>query len=119
MVSIRALWAWSTSSWSNGATWELMSAERDRSNGSWSALTSVIRPPVRTTATCTLPYRVDTTLPSTVRTPDPAVVPGPEPGGGGPAGAWPPVSADEAGTVAPGGVGPTVATCGTGDDLKD
>jgi len=65
---------------------------------------------------------VATTSPLTVLGVDPAgtVDPAPEPGGGGPAGGWPPVSAGEGGTVV---FGAAVLVADvirdTGEDLKE
>ena len=65
MPSICALWAWRASSWRIGSTYWLISAERRRSNGSWSATTSTIRPPWTFTSTWTVPYGVSSVGPIT------------------------------------------------------
>src|SRR5579883_3193993 len=69
-----ALWAASTCSRSMGPAIELISADRARSVGSTSALTSTILVPCRTSATCTSPNWLGTTGPLTVRVPPGAAV---------------------------------------------
>src|SRR5581483_9054985 len=69
-----ALWACNASSRSSGPAKSLMRAERGRSPGSCSALTSTRRPFATVTRTCTSPYCVETVGPSTSRRADGAVV---------------------------------------------
>src|SRR5262252_907261 len=63
MTSTWALCAWITSSWSTGVTYCVISAERARSVGIWSADTSVTRPDEITTRTWTSPNWVGITAP--------------------------------------------------------
>src|SRR5689334_21339511 len=66
MTSMRALWAWITSERRIGATSWVISAERGRSVGIWTALTSVTRPPATEIRTWTSPYLVGTMAPVNV-----------------------------------------------------